>query len=88
MKALHLFVFFIECGHGRSFLVPEQKYVQSNIIIDDDTPGTQETENFMVKDGFVYYGSTIKLVDSVSGIALPRLRIRKVDITHFPVFDY
>ncbi|CAF1037261.1 unnamed protein product [Didymodactylos carnosus] len=45
-------------------------------LIDDEQ---SESEKFSCKDGFVQYGSTIKLVCCVTGLALPRLIVRKVD---------
>jgi Beta-trefoil DNA-binding domain len=40
------------------------------ILVDDDE---SESEEFSVRDGFIHYGQTIKLVCTVTGMALPRL---------------
>jgi len=40
------------------------------VEVDDDE---SESEEFSVRDGFIHYGSTIKLVCTVTGMALPRL---------------
>lgn len=45
-------------------------------LLDDDE---SESEEFTVRDGYIHYGSTVKLVCAVTKMALPRLIIRKVD---------
>ena len=46
-------------------------YILSVFVVVDDAES--ESEEFTVRDGYVHYGSTIKLVCAVTGMALPRL---------------
>ncbi|GAB5570898.1 recombining binding protein suppressor of hairless isoform X2 [Prionailurus iriomotensis] len=43
-------------------------------LLDDDE---SEGEEFTVRDGYIHYGQTVKLVCSVTGMALPRLLVEK-----------
>jgi len=45
--------------------------------VDDDE---SEGEEFTVRDGYIHYGQTVKLVCSVTGMALPRL------VSYYPLY--
>ncbi|VDN97948.1 unnamed protein product [Rodentolepis nana] len=48
-----------------------------HLLSDDES----EAEEFNVREGYIHYGHTVKLVCSETGMALPRLIVRKVDKT-------
>lgn len=56
-----------ECG----FASVRQWHLSSSLISVDDEES--EGEEFTVRDGYIHYGQTVKLVCSVTGMALPRL---------------
>jgi len=45
-------------------------------LVDDDE---EDAETFSVKDGYVHYGMTVKIVCCETGIAMPKVVIRKVE---------
>jgi recombining binding protein (suppressor of hairless) len=62
---------------NNEFFASGQQWGSFIIYLLDENSG--EVEEFPVRDGFIHYGSTVKLVCSQTGLALPQLVIRKVD---------
>lgn len=57
----------LECGFAS---VSHRRLSSSVVPVDDEE---SEGEEFTVRDGYIHYGQTVKLVCSVTGMALPRL---------------
>lgn len=50
----------------------KEKVHAAKVAVDEEN-SPLDTSDFHTKDGYIYYGAVIKLVDVVSGISLPRL---------------
>lgn len=64
------FIFFTKpCEHIALVFALLMCSVSFYLVDDDESEG----EEFAVRDGYIHYGQTVKLVCSVTGMALPRL---------------
>ncbi|CAF3414428.1 unnamed protein product [Rotaria sp. Silwood1] len=70
---------FLHVDEKNQFHASAQEWGSFYIHLVDNEEPCMESTSFSVKEGFVQYGSTVKLVCSVTNQALPYLVIRKVD---------
>ena len=63
---------YLFCENG-VFYASSQQWGSFLIYLIDDNGC--ESEEFIVKEGYIHYGTTVKLVCTVTGMALPRLVI-------------
>lgn len=54
----------------RGLRAADSLFFLTHFSVDDEE---SEGEEFTVRDGYIHYGQTVKLVCSVTGMALPRL---------------
>lgn len=57
------------CGKHRGLWAADSLFLPPFSVDDEESEG----EEFTVRDGYIHYGQTVKLVCSVTGMALPRL---------------
>ncbi|CAF0723845.1 unnamed protein product [Adineta ricciae] len=70
---------FLHVDEKNQFHASGQEWGSFYIHLIENEEPCMESTSFAVKEGFVQYGSTVKLVCSVTNQALPYLVIRKVD---------
>ncbi|GMR58335.1 hypothetical protein PMAYCL1PPCAC_28530, partial [Pristionchus mayeri] len=70
---------------NNTFTVSESEWSAFKIYLcpegTDDEANKDDDYQTETDEGYVHYGSVIKLVDSASGISLPKMIIRKIDDT-------
>ncbi|CAF0962121.1 unnamed protein product [Adineta ricciae] len=70
---------FLHVDENQQFHASAHEWGSFYIHLVDTDESYVESNEFSVKDGFIQYGSTVKLVCSVTNQSLPYLIIRKVD---------
>ncbi|KAI6192569.1 hypothetical protein M3Y99_01926200 [Aphelenchoides fujianensis] len=69
---------YLHC-EGQRFHASAKQWGAFAIHLVDIQKSPHESKNFHTLNGYIQYGSIIKLVDSCTGMTLPRLIVRKID---------